>query len=64
MTRHERIAFDRLDAAAERLVACLECPPDELTGVLYARAELRLAAVDWIRAKRVSKKTHVSCGWR
>ena len=55
MTKHERVAFDRLDAAAETFVDCLERPPAEITAVLYARAALRSAAVDWVRAKRESR---------
>ncbi len=56
MTAHERVAFDRLDAAAETFVDCLERPPAEITAVLYARAALRNAAVDWVRAKREVKR--------
>jgi hypothetical protein len=55
LTPHERVAFDRLDAAAETFVDCLERPPNDPTGVLYARAVLRNAAVDWVKAKRESR---------
>ena len=56
MTKHERVAFDRLDAAAETFVDCLERPPAEITAVLYARAALRSAAVDWVKAKREANR--------
>ena len=56
LTDHESVAFDRLDAAAETFVDCLERPPAEITAVLYARAALRSAAVDWVKAKREVKR--------
>jgi hypothetical protein len=42
MTKHERVAFDRLDAAAETFVDCLERPPNEITAVLREGGDVTL----------------------
>lgn len=52
MTEQQFAVYERWDRSAETFVDCLERPPAEITAVLYARAALRNAAVDWVRAKR------------
>jgi len=55
MTPTLRASWERLDAAADTYADALVNPPAELTGMLMVQARLKLAAKDWVRAKREAR---------